>query len=553
MPAASFALRPIRPWLLVFLAAVLLGLLGAGFPGAGPTPVLAEPGQTATPTLAPGTGAVSGIAWNDLDGDGAREAGEPPLAGLSVTVHNGQSSGSTVSGADGGYYLSNLPAGLYHLATLPPPGYQLTTPGSFDVFISTGAVLTLDFGAVSVPTPTPSPTAPPVLNVEGATQAFCGGVYQATTLVGQNNVSRYGCRPAWDESGPEVVYRIELERSQPLTVSLLSAAADVDLFLLRYVYPESCVASGDNQFVFEAELGVYFLAVDGYQGATGDFAFRIDCPYGVQATPTLTPTPSPTPTATMTFTPGPTPTPTATRAPQPRYLPLLLQGAAAEPAPEPATLVFQGGVDGYEGAIDATLDAWSPETAYGDAAELRLAYSRPPKVTTQMAPVLRFDLALLPREAQVVDAQLKLYLLATAQNDLRGEVHRLLRTWDERTVSWAQPAAGETWGAAGALLPGLDHDARSYALQRLQAGQRWYTFDVTDLVDGWVRDPAANHGLIVLAQAGDSQGNVQARFASREHANSALRPQLLVSYWLASDGFAPSGRAAGPIMAKYSS
>ncbi len=553
MPVLLSGSRLARPLILLFLALATLGLLAASALVGYPARALAEPQQTATPTLAPGTGGIVGVAWNDLDGDGVPDAGEPFLAGLTVTVRSGELSGSAISGADGSYYLGNLQPGLYRLTALPPSGYQLTTPGVLDLLVSSGAVFTLDFGAWFVPTPTPSPTEPPILNAEGAAQAVCGGVYQGNTRTGRSNVSRYGCRPAWNEGGPEVVYRIELDRSQTLSASLLSATADLDLFLLRYVYPDSCVAAGDNVFSLEAERGVYFLAVDGYEGAAGDFALRVDCPYGVQATATWTPIPSPTPTATMTFAPGPTPTPTATRALHPRYLPLLLQGGSAEAAPKPATIVFQGGVSGYEGAADATLDAWNPVTAYGTATELRLAYARPPKVTTQMAPVLRFDLEPLPAGAQVVDAQLRVYLLVTAPQDLRGEVHAVLRGWDEGAVTWTQPVAGETWGAVGAQGPDVDFDVRSYSLQLIQPGDRWYTFDVTALVGDWVRSPRTNHGLILLAQAGDSQGNVQVRFASREHANSAIRPQLVVSYWFASDLSALSHRADGPIMAKYSS
>ncbi len=181
------------------------------------------------------------------------------------------------------------------------------------------------------------------------------------------------------------------------------------------------VAAGDNSLAAQAEPGVYFLAVDGYQGAAGNFAFRVNCPAGIQATPTLTPTPSPTPTATITPTPGPSATPTTILAPRPVYLPLLFR-QSIQVVPGEATLTFQQGIDGYLGVSDTTLDSWSPTTAFGSDREMRLAYARPPKISTQMAPVLRFDLGMLPTDAQIIQAQLKLYLTATARNDLRGEV-----------------------------------------------------------------------------------------------------------------------------------
>ena len=487
------------------------------------------PEQTATPTLPPNTGGVSGITWDDLNGNGNREAGEPPRPGVLVTVRSAQVTASATSGADGIYRLAGLLPGVYRLVAIPPSGYLLTTPADFDIFVSADAVLTFDFGVIFLPTPTASATAPPILDIGSVTQAFCGGVYSQDTRAGANNVSRYGCQPIWDESGPEVVYRIELDQSQPVSATLLEADADLDLFLLRYAYPDSCIAAGDNSLAVQAEPGVYFLVVDGYQGATGNFALRLTCPSAIQATPTYTPTPSPTPTATITPTPGPSATPTATFAPRPVYLPLLIR-QTTQALPGETTLVFQQDVDGYTGVADSTLDAWSPTVSYGADRELRLAYSRPPKVTTQMAPVLRFDLKMLPIEAQVIQAQLKLYLLANARNDLRGEAHLLLRDWDEQTATWQQPKTGEHWGKEGAQEAGSDYVEPSLDTQLIWQGKRWYTFDITHAVSTWVRDPAQNKGLIVLAQAGDGASNVQSGFASSNNLNVALRPQLVVNY-----------------------
>jgi hypothetical protein len=162
---------------------------------------------------------------------------------------------------------------------------------------------------------------------------------------------------------------------------------------------------------------------------------------------------------------------------------------------------------------------------------LRLRYSKPPGLSTQMAPLLRFDLALLPAEANIVSAQLRLRLVAPPQYDLRGEVHGLLRPWDEETATWQEPAAGQAWAEAGAQGVGTDHMGWAADTQRVEAAG-WYIFDVTELVKTWVGDPGKNYGLILLAQPGDSQSNVEAGFASRERADLALRPQLVISYWL---------------------
>ena len=65
---------------------------------------------------------------------------------------------------------------------------------------------------------------------------------------------------------------------------------------------------------------------------------------------------------------------------------------------------------------------------------------------------------------------------------------------------------------------------------RLQAGPQWYSFVVTPLVRLWLNDPASNFGMIVLAQPGDSQSNVEAEFISSEHNLNELRPRLVITY-----------------------
>ena len=194
-------IRPVRG-VVTFLSALAgLGLFCVGLWVSVPITAHAQPsGQSATPTLPPGTGGVAGLAWEDINGNGVRDFGEPPRSGVLVTVHSAQVAASATSGADGAYRLAGLAPGVYRLAAVPPSGYLLTTPADFDILVSADSMLAVNFGVVFLPTPTPSATAPPILDVGSATQAYCGGVYSSDTHTGSANVSRYGCRPAWDES-----------------------------------------------------------------------------------------------------------------------------------------------------------------------------------------------------------------------------------------------------------------------------------------------------------------------------------------------------------------
>lgn len=294
----------------------------AARPGLGPLPGSpgALPAATSTPTPAPGTGSLAVTVWEDVDSNGSWDDDERLLSGVQIRVTRQDQPGAGIAlltGVDGAIFVQGLLPGTYVVAATPPPGYLFTALDSYVVRIGDGQILSIGFGMERAPTATPTP--PPILDASDATIAYCGGIYSGNNGTGRSQVQYYGCRPAWNESGPEVVYRIELAANQPLTVSLSSATSDLDLFLLRYVYPDSCVAGGDTYLTYPAEAGVYLLAVDGYRGAVGDYSLRVDCPLGVQATATPSLTPSPVPTSTV----APSATPTVPAAWH-LYLPILL-------------------------------------------------------------------------------------------------------------------------------------------------------------------------------------------------------------------------------------
>ena len=485
-----------------------------------------------TPTPLPGTGSVLGTNWDDKNGNGLADPGEPPLASVLVTAEN-KGTGSkttTTSGADGKYLIAGLTPGLYAITATPPGAYVLTTPASHEITLGADLVYTFNFGAQQPPTPTPSPTSPPLLDTSNAENLVCGGVYSGGTEAMANNVSHYGCKPWWDESGKEVAYRLQLNSSQPVTVTLLNATADLDLFLLRNAYPDSCVAWGDSFVSYSAEPGAYFLSIDGYQGAQGNYTFRVDCTAEVQSTPTPTFTPSATPTATQTGTPTPTLSPSPGLPVKGVYLPLVIRQASGS---IPVTFTLQDGLDGYGGTTDTTLNSSEPTMPQGDDEILALFYSRKDQASTQKGPVLRFDLALLPPAAVVQNARLRLYAASTPLYDVRAQVQGLLRPWDEASATWQLATANQHWAQPGASAVGSDRTAWASDVQRIVEGSRWYQFDVTSLVQEWAHSQAGNHGFILSALAGDSDASVEARFVSREGVQS-FRPQLVVSYTLGS-------------------
>jgi hypothetical protein len=120
--------------------------------------------------------------------------------------------------------------------------------------------------------------------------------------------------------------------------------------------------------------------------------------------------------------------------------------------------------------------------------------------------LIQFDLSDLPTDQQVRGALLS--LRTTGRDDrLRNlwiTAYQMTRPWDPAVVNWERAATGQPWGAPGAAGP-TDHNPLPEDITRTQkaesiyglSGNRFY-WDLTDLVQRWVSNPAANHGLLLV-------------------------------------------------------
>ncbi len=75
-----------------------------------------------------GTGQISGLAWNDANGNGIQETGEGIFTGLTVQLFNssGQLVATATTNSSGNYQFTNVAQGSYYLAFQKPTGYQST-------------------------------------------------------------------------------------------------------------------------------------------------------------------------------------------------------------------------------------------------------------------------------------------------------------------------------------------------------------------------------------------------------------------------------------------
>ncbi|MEX2322591.1 MAG: SdrD B-like domain-containing protein [Acidimicrobiia bacterium] len=68
---------------------------------------------------------IGDLVWEDVDGDGIQDPGEPGIAGVTVRLFNsgGTQVASTVTDADGEYVFAGLRPGAYHVEVVIPDGF----------------------------------------------------------------------------------------------------------------------------------------------------------------------------------------------------------------------------------------------------------------------------------------------------------------------------------------------------------------------------------------------------------------------------------------------
>ena len=126
-------------------------------------------------------------------------------------------------------------------------------------------------------TTTCSPTCSP-------TAALVCGENQAGQNDGEGSTqvfASYGCND-YLYTGPEVAYSISVEKPTYVTVTLEDESDNTDVLVLNSqdggCFSESCIASGLKDAVFLAQANTsYFVVVDGYEGAIGNYTLNTHC------------------------------------------------------------------------------------------------------------------------------------------------------------------------------------------------------------------------------------------------------------------------------------
>ncbi len=92
------------------------------------------------------TGVIMGHKWNDTNGDGKHQPGEPGMAGITITLKGNGVTQSIASSPDGSYSFTKLDNGTYTVAELVPDTMFATSTASIEVTIRNGETVTdIDF------------------------------------------------------------------------------------------------------------------------------------------------------------------------------------------------------------------------------------------------------------------------------------------------------------------------------------------------------------------------------------------------------------------------
>jgi len=139
-----------------------------------------------------------------------------------------------------------------------------------------------------------------------------------------------------------------------------------------------------------------------------------------------------------------------------------------------------------------------------------------------------FNLSIIPENANITSAVLKLYLTsAGSPTSYDVGVYRINQSWIEENATWVQYNSGSgntnNWSA-----PGGDFALPEYSNTSIGKTVGWYSWDIRNLVKEWVNGTYTNYG--VLLKTGENSNRDDKTFASSDNSNSTIRPMLIVNY-----------------------
>jgi hypothetical protein len=116
----------------------------------------------------------------------------------------------------------------------------------------------------------------------------CPQTIQGNNGTGNDYWAVYPQCGGYFETGPEKIYRIPIPNDETiLTAALSGMSADLDILLLNECHYGACIDGGDIGFTDTLSAGIYYIVVDGYQGAVSNFMLTVSCIVPIPPTPAI--------------------------------------------------------------------------------------------------------------------------------------------------------------------------------------------------------------------------------------------------------------------------
>ena len=122
-------------------------------------------------------------------------------------------------------------------------------------------------------------------NCNNPITAICGNTYTGNNGTGSNNFNGYYINGTYNaETGPEMVYMINMPNGGALTLSLTGLSGDLDLFLLSSCSNNAVVkvsgnAGNNSESISVSNLppGTYRIVIDGWNNTISNYALNVQC------------------------------------------------------------------------------------------------------------------------------------------------------------------------------------------------------------------------------------------------------------------------------------
>ena len=194
------------------------------------------------------------------------------------------------------------------------------------------------------------------------------------------------------------------------------------------------------------------------------------------------------------------------------------------PPVSPFKSFIQQGFKGYQGTTDTTIFAWNATQTAGEEPTFRTTTGNVRHA------LVRFDVSGLPAGAFNIKASMHVHVDQPGPAPVQMQAFKVLRGWSEENASWRNATASIVWSIPGCSGLGTDRMPLPFHSVDTPPVSQWVSFDVTELINQWLADPAENYGVLLVAKGSTSQQTFS--FVSSENNNVTRRPKLIVGYSL---------------------